>query len=85
VIQDGVLDLEASLDNVVHVDDFNKEKERLDELSETLDTFMANGGGENGKDGVSATHSWNGTVLTVTSANGTSSADLKGPKGDTGA
>lgn len=30
------------------------------------------------------THSWNGTVLTVTSDSGTSSADLKGAKGDTG-
>lgn len=29
--------------------------------------------------GISATHSWNGTVLTVTTASGTSSADLKGP------
>lgn len=36
-----------------------------------------------GKDGVSATHSWNGTTLTITSASGTSSADLKGDKGDT--
>ena len=35
-------------------------------------------------DGVSATHKWNGTVLTMTSASGTSSADLKGEKGDTG-
>ena len=35
-----------------------------------------------GEDGVSATHSWNGTTLTVTSASGTSSADLKGEKGD---
>lgn len=37
--------------------------------------------------GISATHSWDGTVLTVTSASGTSSANLqgpKGPKGDTG-
>lgn len=40
--------------------------------------------GANGKDGVSVTHSWAGTVLTVTSASGTSSADLKGDKGDTG-
>ena len=38
--------------------------------------------GNDGSNGVSATHSWNGTVLTVTSASGTSSADLKGPKGD---
>lgn len=40
--------------------------------------------GKNGANGTSCTHSWNGTVLTVTSASGTTSADLKGPKGDTG-
>lgn len=39
--------------------------------------------GKDGKDGTSATHSWNGTVLTVTSASGTSSADLKGENGRT--
>ena len=33
---------------------------------------------------MSCTHSWAGTVLTVTSASGTSSADLKGEKGDKG-
>lgn len=31
------------------------------------------------------THQWNGTVLTITSDSGTSSADLKGAKGDDGA
>lgn len=31
-----------------------------------------------GKDGTPCTHSWDGTTLTVTSASGTSSADLKG-------
>lgn len=30
------------------------------------------------------THEWNGTVLTITSASGTTSADLKGAKGDKG-
>lgn len=40
--------------------------------------------GSNGKDGTSATHSWNGTVLTITSASGTSSADLKGEPGKDG-
>lgn len=40
--------------------------------------------GANGTNGVSATHSWNGTTLTITSASGTSSANLKGEKGDTG-
>ena len=41
--------------------------------------------GAAGRDGVSVTHEWDGTTLTVTSASGTTSADLKGPKGDTGA
>ncbi|MGI6535109.1 MAG: BppU family phage baseplate upper protein [Eggerthellaceae bacterium] len=40
--------------------------------------------GETGSDGVSCTHSWDGTVLTVTSASGTSSADLVGPQGPQG-
>lgn len=38
--------------------------------------------GADGADGVGCTHSWSGSVLTVTSASGTSSADLRGPKGD---
>jgi hypothetical protein len=38
----------------------------------------------NGKDGTSATHSWNGTTLTITSASGTSSANLKGEPGKDG-
>lgn len=41
--------------------------------------------GDPGANGVSCTHEWNGTTLTVTSASGTTSADLKGEKGDTGA
>lgn len=40
--------------------------------------------GEAGVDGVSCTHSWDGTVLTITSASGTSSTDLKGEKGADG-
>lgn len=40
--------------------------------------------GIDGRDGVSATHSWNGTVLTITSASGTSSADLEGTRGAAG-
>lgn len=38
-----------------------------------------------GADGIPCTHNWNGTTLTVTSASGTSSADLKGEKGEPGA
>ena len=45
---------------------------------------VSGGSGEPGKDGVSATHEWNGTVLTITSASGTSSADLKGADGQNG-
>ena len=41
--------------------------------------------GTDGRDGVSATHEWNGTTLTITSASGTSSADLKGEPGRDGA
>lgn len=37
-----------------------------------------------GKDGISATHSWDGTILTITSASGTSSANLKGESGKDG-
>ncbi len=37
--------------------------------------------GKDGKDGVSVTHEWEGTVLKITSASGTSSADLKGKDG----
>ncbi|MBR3963884.1 MAG: hypothetical protein IKJ80_00565 [Clostridia bacterium] len=48
------------------------------EKGEKGETGAAGANGTNGKDGVSATHSWNGTVLSVTSASGTSSADLKG-------
>ena len=33
---------------------------------------------------MSITHEWNGTILTITSDSGTSSADLKGAKGDDG-
>lgn len=40
--------------------------------------------GKDGVDGISATHSWDGTVLTIKSASGTSSVDLKGEKGDPG-
>jgi hypothetical protein len=40
--------------------------------------------GADGKDGVSVSHSWEGTILTITSASGTSSANLKGEKGNPG-
>lgn len=56
-------------------------------LEADLETVLAQAkasGEFDGEDGVSATHIWNGTTLTVTSASGTSSANLKGDKGDAG-
>ena len=40
--------------------------------------------GTPGSNGISCTHSWSGSTLTVTSASGTSSADIEGDKGDKG-
>lgn len=40
--------------------------------------------GRDGEDGEPITHRWDGTNLIVTSASGTSSADLKGKQGDPG-
>lgn len=37
-----------------------------------------------GADGMSVTHSWSDSILTITSASGTTHTDLKGLKGDTG-
>ena len=51
----------------------------IQELNATRDD-----GGFNGTDGTPCTHSWSGSVLTVTSASGSSSADLRGPQGPQG-
>lgn len=48
---------------------------------DTGDTGPQGATGPAGADGTPCTHSWNGSVLTVTSAAGTSSADLRGPQG----
>lgn len=67
----------------------------FDELSKNIDANIGTvvntaieeaiaSGDFDGEDGVSVTHSWEGTVLTVTSASGTSSADLKGEPGKAG-
>lgn len=40
--------------------------------------------GKDGADGLSVTHAWNGTVLTLTSASGTTMTDLVGPQGERG-
>ena len=68
----------------------------MDETEQTFDasfesteqTFNAeydnNDPNSGGRDGISCYHKWDGTVLIVTSASGTSEADLQGPKGDPG-
>lgn len=61
----------------------------IDEANAVIDeveTKLENGDfvGDKGDNGVSVTHSWDGTVLKVTSASGSSSADLKGDKGNKG-
>lgn len=58
-------------------------------LEQRITDLEENGGtqgdpGTPGADGISCTHEWNGSVLTVTSASGTSSADLKGEQGNPG-
>ncbi len=44
-------------------------------------SFLCGKDGESGADGIPCTHYWDGTVLTVTSASGTSSAELAGADG----
>ena len=51
----------------------------------TIPYTFTDAGEIKGPAGVSCTHSWSGTVLTVTSSSGTSSADLQGPAGQNGA
>lgn len=73
------------------IDSMDSEKLDSSSLTYAINTALAQAkasgefDGDNGKDGISVTHSWSGTTLTVTSAAGTSSANLKGDKGDTGA
>ena len=74
-------------------DGYVKEEELPEAINEALKQAKESGefdgkdgvDGSPGEDGVSCTHQWNGTTLEITSASGTSSADLKGDKGDTGA
>lgn len=96
-VDDGTFHIDyADANGVLHRKQINaKDAETLgahtyDEflLESDVDTVLAQAkmsGEFNGADGISATHIWNGTTLTVTSASGTSSANLKGDKGDTGA
>ena len=64
--------------------DLKGDKGDTGEQGQKGDTGTAGPAGAPGNDGVSCTHTWDGTTLIVTSASGTSSADLKGAKGDIG-
>lgn len=50
---------------------------------EWLESLVGKDGvkGRDGNDGISTTHSWDGTVLTINSASGSSSSNLKGERG----
>lgn len=67
-----------------------EDKLSQEDLQDAVDSALAQAkesgefDGEDGQDGVSVTHEWDGTTLVVTSASGTTEADLKGAKGDAG-
>ena len=64
-------------------DDFTAEQ--LEALRGPAGKDGSNGlDGKDGKDGVSVSHTWNGTSLSITSASGTSEMDLRGPIGPAG-
>ena len=66
------------------VDQLSTDKLSIAALSAAITqalTEAKNSGEFDGVPGISVTHSWNGTTLTVTSASGTSSANLRGANG----
>lgn len=80
------VDLKGEKGNAFTYEDFTEEQlaELKGEPGYTPQKGIDYNDGDKGDPGVSATHKWEGTTLTITSASGTSSADLKGEKGDTG-
>jgi predicted DNA-binding ArsR family transcriptional regulator len=69
------------------IDALDTDKLDVSSLTSAINTALAQAkasgefDGKDGTNGVSATHSWNGTTLTITSASGSSSANLKGSDG----
>ena len=85
---DEVLDTITAEEQSI-LDTSNAEKKALilkgDEIIDTLGNTVPASVNEYMTNNPAATHSWEGTVLTMTTTGGgTSSADLKGEKGDTG-
>lgn len=54
---------------------------RTSNVSNLVNTALAEAKASGEFDGTSVSHEWNGTILTVTSASGSSSVDLKGDPG----
>ena len=93
-IKEQLADIDSGISpTVVENEDNTDELYRLD-ITDANGTFttpnligkqgVQGEAGENGADGISCTHSWDGTTLSITSASGTSSADLKGDTGEQG-
>lgn len=82
-VPDGIVEITA-INCLSELDKSDILQQIPDEVEAGLAQAKASGEFD-GTDGVSVTHSWSGTTLNVTSASGTSSVDLKGDKGDTGA
>jgi hypothetical protein len=102
-IQDAIIDLEQAVESgspsggtsVASNVYVLRNGETLEDVPDAIDVVIDpngigedTGGGTGGTgDAVGITHEWNGTILSITSASGTTSADLKGDrgtKGDTG-
>ena len=66
------------------IDTLDTDKLDASELASAINTALANAKSSGEFDGTSATHSWNSTTLTITSASGISSANLKGEQGEQG-
>ena len=72
---------DTAVDYIKNKPDIISQEELHSAVDDAL--ILAKESGEfNGANGTSVTHSWNGTVLTLTSSSGTDSVDLKGDKGD---
>lgn len=80
-VEKEIADLEKSLNDIVITGGGISEERVTEIVTEELENAKASGEFD-GEDGISCEHSWNGTILTVKSASGTSSADLKGDKGE---
>lgn len=83
----AALDAEGNpVDSGKKAEDFISQDDLQDAVDDALAQAKESGefDGEDGQNGVPCTHQWNGTTLIITSASGTSEADLKGNNGNDG-